>query len=154
MTGIVFVPSTSSATSHPKYLISSSKDTLLKVSPLPSPLPSLLLPHALPWRCDRQVWDMSTQHCIQTIVGHRCEIWSLALAPLPLQDTHGEASLVNQSHLILTGSSDETIRGYLISSTGHEASPNSALELSDEVEVLSYVGCLQSQGGEKCAGNI
>ena len=26
-----------------------------------------------------KVWDVVTQHCIQTIVGHRCEIWSLAV---------------------------------------------------------------------------
>jgi len=37
------------------YLISSSKDGLLKV------------------------WDLETQHCIQTVVGHRSEIWSFAL---------------------------------------------------------------------------
>lgn len=24
-----------------------------------------------------KVWDLSTQHCVQTIVAHRSEIWSL-----------------------------------------------------------------------------
>lgn len=24
-----------------------------------------------------QVWDLQTQHCVQTCVGHRCEIWTL-----------------------------------------------------------------------------
>ena len=36
-------------------IVSVSKDTLMKV------------------------WDVVTQHCIQTIVGHRCELWSLAV---------------------------------------------------------------------------
>jgi WD40 repeat protein len=36
-------------------LISSSKDTLIKV------------------------WDLETQHCTQTVVGHRKEIWSFAV---------------------------------------------------------------------------
>ena len=26
-----------------------------------------------------KLWDLSTQHCIQTVVAHRSEIWSLAL---------------------------------------------------------------------------
>ncbi len=41
----------------PTHILSSSKDTLLKV------------------------WDITTQHCIETIVGHRSEIWSMALTP-------------------------------------------------------------------------
>lgn len=35
-----------------KALVSSSKDTFLKV------------------------WDLQTQHCVQTVIGHRSEIWS------------------------------------------------------------------------------
>jgi hypothetical protein len=146
VTGVVFVPSPSpsSGTSQPKYLVSSSKDTLLKV-------PCLI--HA-PLSCHpySQVWDMSTQHCIQTVVGHRCEIWSIALAPLPLPDlpTGGETTLRNQDFLILSGSSDEMIRGYLIHSPDTDQTLSE--ELSDEMEVLQYVGSLPSQGGEKCAG--
>ena len=34
-------------------IMSSSKDTLMKV------------------------WDLDTQHCIQTVVGHRSEVWSI-----------------------------------------------------------------------------
>ncbi len=35
-----------------KALVSSSKDTFLKV------------------------WDLQTQHCVQTVIGHRSEVWS------------------------------------------------------------------------------
>jgi WD40 repeat protein len=50
VTGLGFVERNSQ-----KLLVSVSKDTLLKV------------------------WDVATQHCIQTIVGHRCEIYSLVI---------------------------------------------------------------------------
>jgi WD40 repeat protein len=26
-----------------------------------------------------KLWDLSTQHCVQTVVAHRSEIWSLAV---------------------------------------------------------------------------
>jgi U3 small nucleolar RNA-associated protein 12 len=41
--------------SAPGFILSGSKDTLLKL------------------------WDLSTQHCIQTIVAHRMEVWSMDL---------------------------------------------------------------------------
>src|SRR5258706_2788868 len=60
ITAIQFVDATpdaaSTSTYHsPGYVLTASKDTFLKL------------------------WDLSTQHCIQTIVGHRSEVWSLAL---------------------------------------------------------------------------
>jgi U3 small nucleolar RNA-associated protein 12 len=45
-------PSTSAASSSPTtHLVTASKDTYIKL------------------------WDLSTQHCIETVVGHRSEIW-------------------------------------------------------------------------------
>ncbi|CAL1701388.1 unnamed protein product [Somion occarium] len=49
-------PSTSTGSST-GFLITSSKDTFLKL------------------------WDLSTQHCVQTVVAHRSEIWTLAVDP-------------------------------------------------------------------------
>lgn len=43
----------SSTTTSPGFLLTSSKDTFLKL------------------------WDLSTQHCVQTVVAHRSEIWTL-----------------------------------------------------------------------------
>lgn len=40
-----------------EHLITASKDTFLKV------------------------WDLATQHCVQTIVGHRAEVWSIDVSP-------------------------------------------------------------------------
>ncbi|KDQ20509.1 hypothetical protein BOTBODRAFT_50600 [Botryobasidium botryosum FD-172 SS1] len=47
-------PSTSTSPT-PGYILTSSKDTFLKL------------------------WDLSTQHCVQTVVAHRAEIWCLEL---------------------------------------------------------------------------
>ena len=85
ITGLVFVEPQETTTSFsPSYLVSSSKDTLLKV------------------------WDLNTNYCLQTIVGHRCEIWCLSWAYVPDLET-------NDSHMIMmTGSSDDLIRGYKV----------------------------------------
>ncbi|GJE84422.1 WD-repeat-containing protein [Phanerochaete sordida] len=48
------VPSTST-TAAPGFLLTSSKDTFMKL------------------------WDLSTQHCVQTVVAHRAEVWTLAV---------------------------------------------------------------------------
>jgi U3 small nucleolar RNA-associated protein 12 len=49
-------PSTSTAPStSPEFLVTSSKDTFLKL------------------------WDLSARHCVQTVVAHRAEIWTLDL---------------------------------------------------------------------------
>ena len=56
-------------------LLSPSHSPSLSLSHIP---PSLSLTFSLLLSLC-QVWDISTQHCIQTIVGHRCEIWSLVV---------------------------------------------------------------------------
>src|SRR5882724_3099878 len=49
-------PSTSTAqATSPGFLVTSSKDTFLKL------------------------WDLSIRHCVQTVVAHRAEIWTLDL---------------------------------------------------------------------------
>jgi len=68
-------PSTSTnATSW--LLISSGKDTFVKL------------------------WDLSTQHCVQTIVAHRAEVWSLGLNP--------------EQDLLLTGSNEGELKAWKI----------------------------------------
>jgi U3 small nucleolar RNA-associated protein 12 len=48
------LPSTSTTTA-PSFLLTSAKDTFIKL------------------------WDLSTQHCVQTVVAHRAEVWTLAV---------------------------------------------------------------------------
>jgi U3 small nucleolar RNA-associated protein 12 len=57
-------------------LVSSSKDMLVKV------------------------WDLATQHCVQTVVGHRSEVWSIAV-------NHDETRLI-------TGSAAPSLRLYRV----------------------------------------
>ncbi|KAH7104251.1 WD-repeat-containing protein [Auriculariales sp. MPI-PUGE-AT-0066] len=66
--------SSSTSSSQANYIVSTSKDTYLKL------------------------WDLSMQHCVQTIVAHRSEIWSCDL---------------NTSHsIILTGSNEGDIKAW------------------------------------------
>lgn len=71
------LPSTSTSTA-PGYLLTSGKDTFVKF------------------------WDLSTQHCVQTIVAHRSEVWSLD---------------VNQDQdLFFTGSGEGEVKAWRIDS--------------------------------------
>ena len=57
----------------------------LSLSHSPPPFPSLSLspPLSLSLFSSKdgvvKLWDLETQHCFQTIVGHRSEVWSLEL---------------------------------------------------------------------------
>ncbi|KAF8268249.1 WD-repeat-containing protein [Lactarius quietus] len=57
-------------------LVSSSKDTFVKL------------------------WDLSTQHCVQTVVAHRAEVWSLNLNP--------------EQDLLLSGSNEGELKAWKI----------------------------------------
>lgn len=113
-----------------QLIVSVSKDTLLKV------------------------WDVSTQHCMQTIVGHRAEIWSLAVHYPPQQSasdievTTADESSKEKNALkfvvptIVTGAADDLLRAYSVV-------PGDVL-VADAEAVLEYAGCVKLTGGEKC----
>ncbi|GJJ07205.1 hypothetical protein Clacol_001405 [Clathrus columnatus] len=67
-------PSTSSLVNSAGYLLTSSKDTFLKL------------------------WDLSTQHCVQTVVAHRGEVWAVDINPA--------------GDVILTGSAEGEIKAW------------------------------------------
>ncbi|CAG7848661.1 Uncharacterized WD repeat-containing protein C3D6.12 [Serendipita indica DSM 11827] len=80
ITGIKFIekgdPSTSKGTTSAQFLVTSGKDTFLKL------------------------WDLSTQHCIQSMVAHRSEVWTLDIDP--------------SGSVILTGSGEGEIKAWKI----------------------------------------
>lgn len=72
-------PSTSTGIA-PGYLLTASKDTFLKL------------------------WDLQTQHCTQTVVAHRSEVWTMDLNP--------------EQDLVFTGSGEGELKAWKID---HEA---------------------------------
>jgi U3 small nucleolar RNA-associated protein 12 len=133
-------------------LVSVSKDTLLKV--LMRILKLVAIYNLLP--ICFQVWDLETYHCVQTVVGHRCEIWSVAA--VEVQGGPGGATIaqlhsdVAQQWLVLTGAADEFLRGYSLDSI--LASPTAGTALDDDIELLKYCGSMQrlASGNDKCVG--
>jgi WD40 repeat protein len=133
-----------------KLLISVSKDTLLKI------------------------WDLETKHCIQTIVGHRNEIWSLSFL-IPFSVSQEETTEEDLSRIrIFTGSSDELIRVYRFNSTHKKEEENgseerkakkaridpsqqslsgeASSEEKDENQLIRYYGSLErSTGVDRCS---
>ncbi|KAL0949715.1 hypothetical protein HGRIS_009754 [Hohenbuehelia grisea] len=89
-------PSTSTASAS-SVLLSSAKDTFLKL------------------------WDLSTQHCVQTIVAHRSEVWTMDVDP--------------EQNLIFTGSGEGEMKAWRID---HE-SIVAGLKETDSGEVAKMI---------------
>ena len=68
------LPSSSSADTA--FLLTTGKDTFMKL------------------------WDLSTQHCLQTIVAHRSDVWSMALDP--------------EQNLVFTGSGEGDLKAWRV----------------------------------------
>eukprot|EP01038_Epipyxis_sp_PR26KG_P009374 gene9374-12630_t len=118
VTGLCFVQR--NGFTQQNLLVSVSKDTLMKV------------------------WDIDTRYCLQTIVGHRCEIWSLAVVQTSITVDDGEVQVVTK---IYTGSADEFIRGYIVS---NNKSDN--INVNDSEVILEYFGSIvrQTGGNDPC----
>lgn len=151
VTGLVFLATPERGTGgQPQYVVSVSKDTLLKVHRERhlTVSPHFSLPSCV---SSAQVWDLEAQCCVQTVVGHRCEIWTVAV----LQRQAADGTLTT---MLLTGASDELIRGYRLSTPAIAAATtqpaSTAGEEGDRV-ILEPYGTLQRQpagGGsfDKC----
>ncbi|KAL7420607.1 beta transducin [Cryptotrichosporon argae] len=83
VTSIHFVPHPSRR--HPGYLVTTSKDTYLKL------------------------WDLGTQHCVQTVVVGRGEVWSSAV-----REERDEDDEAGGRWLVLTGSGDGEVKAWTI----------------------------------------
>ncbi|KAJ7499020.1 WD-repeat-containing protein [Mycena latifolia] len=96
------LPSTSTASAS-GLLLSASKDTFLKL------------------------WDLSTQHCVQTIVAHRSEIWTMDVDP--------------EQNLVFTGSGEGELKAWKLD---HEAFAEGLkeTETGEIVKMIHNVGTL------------
>ena len=76
-----------------------------------------------------KLWDLSTQHCVQAIVAHRAEVWSLGLNL--------------EQDLLLTGSNDGELRAWKIDPSvlidGIKESENGEVRPSFEGVVFSLM---------------
>ena len=82
------------STSSPGYLLSSSKDTLLNL------------------------WDLGTQHCMETVVVHRSEVWNFDIS--------------KDEKMLVTGSEDIEFKVWTID---HEVLAK-GLEIDDYLQLL------------------
>ena len=74
-----------------------------------------------------RIWELDTQHCSQTLVGYRGEVWALALNP-------------SQTRLV-TGSADVDLQVYEV--LGHEAAGQEA-DNADQHDTLRLLGAFPS----------
>lgn len=75
------------STQHPGFLVTTSRDTYLKL------------------------WDLSTQHCVQTVVVGRGEVWCAAVQEQPGEEEREE---ITGSWLILTGAADGEVKAWTV----------------------------------------
>lgn len=75
-----------------------------------------------------KVYDITTQHCLQTVVGHHAEIWAMAYDPT--------------ENLVLTGSVDAEIRGFVVEMRDDPVK-NSVTGLGVTERVLKSIGSVQ-----------
>ncbi|KAJ1736895.1 beta transducin [Coemansia sp. Benny D160-2] len=114
ITDIVFVcgsenPTSALNASSVGYIVTSSKDTLVKL------------------------WDLRARHCIQTLVSHRSEVWSMAASP--------------DGRLLVTGTSDAELRVWVVDKqrldqTAAEQASTSAGEGPGSWEAISEYGSI------------
>lgn len=81
-----------------------------------------------------KIWDMETQHCVQTLVGHRAEVWSIDVNP-------SETRLV-------TGSVDNKLRVWSLDPSEFETLQQTK---SSEEEVDPVSKMIEDEGEENVA---
>ncbi|KAI0559148.1 WD40-repeat containing protein [Gracilaria domingensis] len=82
------------------YIVSSSKDGTLRV------------------------YDVDTQHCVQTIVGYRSEVWAMQLDP--------------SNSLLVTGSVGAELRGFRLRDSVPESSTSNGVEEKDDLSTFEH----------------
>ena len=85
-----------------------------------------------------KVWDLSTQHCIQTLTGHRSEIWSLDVNP--------------EGTRMVTGAADRQLRLWGLGGSGSAAEGGEAVgSEGQEAEAMAvYMGSMLREGNDRC----
>lgn len=68
-------------------------------------------------------WDLDTQHCFKTLIGHRTEVWSL--------------TLMKEDRYLVTGCGDSELRVWKLTNRDLEdKKPTTVNELSGTLEIM------------------
>jgi len=95
----------------PSHVVSVSKDALVKV------------------------WELATQHCVQTLTGHRSEVWSIEISP--------------DGKRMVTGAADRQLRVWNLGKKEDEEGRKGDVEAADE-EVCRYMGSVLRESNDRC----
>ena len=95
----------------PSHAVSVSKDALVKV------------------------WDLATQHCVQTLTGHRSEVWSVEVSP--------------DGRRMVTGAADRQLRVWSLFEDGGDEEDGEA-KGDEEPNVCAYMGSVLRESNDRC----
>jgi U3 small nucleolar RNA-associated protein 12 len=57
-----------------------------------------------------KVWDLGTQHCVETVIAHRGEVWSLEVLPTESTSESESAATHTKKMTVITGGSEGEVR--------------------------------------------
>ncbi|KAI9143590.1 WD40-repeat-containing domain protein [Paraphysoderma sedebokerense] len=126
----------------PTHIISSSKDTLVKL------------------------WDLSTTHCVETLVAHRAEVWSMDLRYISSEEAENDSLSMNvpikSSCMLVTGGADSELKVWKLdlelaqklldspdSERGESDSTNMAIDGEIQRRAITFYGSLQRQSKDR-----
>lgn len=96
----------------PRVLLSSSKDSTIKA------------------------WDLETQHCVQTLMGHRSEVWSI--------------DIDDRCRRLVSGASDREVRLWSLHMERLADAVSSEDGLAGSIEIASSLGSVTRQSNDRC----
>ena len=111
VTGLVFIEG-GGEEGVPTHVVSVSKDALVKV------------------------WELTTQHCVQTLVGHRSEVWAIEISP--------------DGKRMVTGAADRQLRVWSLEKKEEEEEKVGKEEENAEEEVCRYMGSVLRESNDRC----
>ncbi|GAB5035806.1 wd repeat-containing protein 3 [Nannochloropsis oceanica] len=115
VTGLVFIEG-GGEEGVPTHVVSVSKDALVKV------------------------WELTTEHCVQTLVGHRSEVWAIEISP--------------DGKRMVTGAADRQLRVWNLEKKKEKEEEGKREgrdgEVDAEEEVCGYMGSVLRESNDRC----
>lgn len=83
-----------------------------------------------------KVWDLATQHCFQTLTGHRSEVWTV--------DVNREGTRM------ITGSADRQLRVWSLGVEEKENGQPAGSGIEEEQPLAVYMGSVVRESNDRC----